>query len=261
MKNKIVAISLSSVLLLSSFSGCSAKNCNPSTAGFIGGIGCNLSGAYDERLSIFGVRFNIAKDKYLKTLLDYQEMVAEATNDRTQITQLKTNIEIMNREANQIEAIILEIEEDEKVIEAIQSAPQVAQKKKAPKVKKKVLSKKLTTFSKSVERVGKSSIVSKKQKKLVLKKMKSGILSKTTTLKLKKLTANNGAILAKAESHVLKTTQQTMFMVSSLKKSVDNDGNSKELKQNAVGLLLRSKAMVKSKKIHSLETKSHRKLP
>lgn len=261
MTNKIVALSLSSVLLLSSFSGCAAKNCNPSTAGFIGGIGCSLSGAYEERLSIFGVRFDIAKDKYLKTLLDYQEMVAEATNDRTQITQLKTNIEIMNREANQIEAFILEIEEDEKIIEQVKSTPQIIKKKKVLRVKKKVLSKKLTKFSKSVERVGKSSIVSKQQKKLVLKKMNSGTLSKKTTLKLKKLTADNGAVLAKAESHVLKTTQQTMFMVASLKKTAENDGSSKELKQNAVGLLLRSKAMVKSKKIHSLETKSHRKLP
>lgn len=261
MTTKIVALSLSSVLLLSSFSGCSAKNCNPSTAGFIGGIGCSMSGAYEERLSIFGVRFDIAKDKYLKTLLEYQEMVAEATNDRTQITELKTNIDIMDREADEIETIISEIDEDEKVIKSIKSTPQVVKKKKALKAKKRVLSKKLTKYSKSVKKVAKSSIVSKQKKKLVLQKMKSGTLSKKTTLKLQKLTADNGAILAKAESHVLKTTQQSLFMVASLKKVADNDGSSKELKQNAIGLLLRSKAMVKSKKIHSLETKSYRKLP
>jgi len=251
MIKNIATLSLTSLLLIGNFNGCSAKNCDPSSAGFFGGIGCELSGAYDDRLSIFGVQVQIAKDKYLKTLLEYQEMVAQITQDNTQVTELQNNLEQMNNEVIEIEQIIVDISEDEKVNSAKQQ--------KVIKVKKAKLVKKLKTFSKTVERVGKSSVVSSKQKKIVMKKLKSGTLDKKTSIKLKKITENNGAVLAKAESEVLKNTQKTMYMVSSLSKVAQEGGDSGKLKHESVGVILRSKNMYKTKKIHTLETRNKHK--
>jgi len=256
---KSTILSISALLTIGSFTGCSVKNCDPSEAGFFTGIGCEFSGAYDERLSIFGMRVQVAKDKYLQTLLEYQEMVATITEDHTQIEALKEGIDSMNNEAIEIEQIITEIDQEEQIIKKLKREKKREEKRVKIKQKKRKLVKKLKKFSKSVKKVAKASVVSKKQKKIVMKKLKSGKLDKKTSVKLEKFTQNSGVLLAKAESEVLKNTEKTMYLSQSLVKMAEANAPSSKLKQEGIGLILRAKNIHKTKKIHTLNTRNKHK--
>ena len=243
MIKKITSASLSYILLISTFNGCSSKFCNPSNTGFVSGIFCIASGGFDDRIVIFGQRVKIAKDKYFEALLEYQEMVAEITQDNRKIVKLRKNINLMNRHSDKVIKMIDNISTYEKTITNQYT------RREAIREEKRNLKEEVNNFTRTLQKVAQASVISIEQKEQVVRKMRLGQLTERQAVVIEKFTGNRNLVLAKVEREVQNKTQKSINLSASLSRNIDNS-NSNELKQRGIGLLLSTKSIHKTKEIH-----------
>lgn len=208
MYTRIISLSLVTVLTIGSLGGCSAKDCNPSNpkgGALLGGLGCALTGGYAKRRSIMEKRvkiseenLEIAKNRYYKTLLEYQKFMAKVTEDDSKLKRIEKGIKEVDKEAREIAVLYDEIVEEEslyfKIKEKKINVKKRTQLKNRLTVKNQKMNKKLKNYSKNKNKLTKEIVLNSVQKnvahnlKQTLEKKKVyGSISKNENMQLSKV--------------------------------------------------------------------------
>ncbi len=92
-KNMVFMVFIATVL-----GGCATTNCDPTQDGFIGGVGCTLSGGYDKRINARERELERSKQKQQQAGIQQQALNTEFQNLRVQFEELSDDIDSLEAE-------------------------------------------------------------------------------------------------------------------------------------------------------------------
>jgi len=95
-KNSVFMVFIATVL-----GGCATTHCDPTQDGFIGGVGCTLSGGYDKRIEAREGNLEREKQKQQDAAIEQQALNTEFQSLKVQFEEMSADIDSLEAQLDQ----------------------------------------------------------------------------------------------------------------------------------------------------------------
>ncbi|OAD24107.1 lipoprotein [Candidatus Thiomargarita nelsonii] len=92
------------VFIATVLSGCATTNCDPTQDGFIGGVGCTLSGGYDNRIEAREAELERSKQKQQQAAIEQQELDVKLQSLMVQFEEMSVDIDSLGTQLDQMQS-------------------------------------------------------------------------------------------------------------------------------------------------------------
>ncbi|KHD06752.1 hypothetical protein PN36_02315 [Candidatus Thiomargarita nelsonii] len=91
------------VFIATVLGGCATTNCDPTQDGFLGGVGCTLSGGYDKRINARQAELERSKQKQQQAGIEQQALNTEFQSLKGQFENMSADIDNLETELDHMQ--------------------------------------------------------------------------------------------------------------------------------------------------------------